>query len=421
MNTIIGKRTFRVLSVGLFLILAILISSFSGAASAVFQSDSVLQTSAPNTSTPMGSSGVSTQSTPINHLTHPGAPPAYGPTIMDVDSSVTAAQHYPPSGDIFNNNLYERPFNANTQDTYFPQVDILQSSMVNGSPWVYGSITLKGIDPSTNQLDGSYALELDLNMDGRGDLLVVANNPAQGDWSTDGVQVFVDANHDVGGNTPLHPDVAATPGDGYEQKVFDAGVGTDPDLAWSMVSAIQPNVVWIAFKSDLINNTNMWMWGAWAQNGGLHPELFDYNDHFTLAEAGNPMPGNANYPLKALAGVDSTCRWAIGFTPTGSEPGLCALPATAAPFLPTFTVIPTPTSTANSTLTPTSSSTPAPSITPEGPTATRRFIILTDIIRLTEVIHPPFATTPVPTKPILRTPTSFGVCIPAFKCTRIAP
>jgi hypothetical protein len=333
-----------------------------------------------------------------------------------------AAQHYPPSGDIFNNDLFERPFNANTQETYFPQVDILQSTMVNGNPWVYGSITLKGTDSSNNQLDGSYALELDLNLDGRGDILVVANKPTQGDWSTDGVQVFLDANHDVGGNLPLHPEVMKTPGDGYEQKVFDGGGGTDPDLAWAMVSAAQPNVVWFAFKSDLINNANKWMWGAWAENGGLHPESFDYNDHLTLADAGNPMPGNADYPLKALAEVDNTCRWAVGFQPTGSEPGLCALPATTAPFLPTFTLTDTPRPTSSSQ--PTATSTPAPSNTPGGPTPTRRFINLTLIVKLTDIIHAFPSNTPVPTKVIFRTPTSFlNRCknIPAFKCTQVAP
>jgi hypothetical protein len=264
--------------------------------------------------------------------------------IWDSDSSVTAAQHHPQGGDYFNINLFERPFNTNTQDTYFPQVDILQTSMLNGSPWVYGSITLKGTDPATNQLNATYALELDLNMDGRGDLLVVANNPAQGDWSPDGVQVFQDANHDVGGNVALQAEVAPQ-GNGYEQKVFDAGQGADSDLAWARVDPAQPNVVWFAFKSALINSTYKWMWGAWAQYGGLHPELFDYDDHFTLAQAGNPMPGNANYPLKALAEVDNTCRWAIGFTPTGSEPGLCPLAPTPTPQPTATKKIPTKTPT----------------------------------------------------------------------------
>ncbi|MDR3575735.1 MAG: hypothetical protein P4L50_17890 [Anaerolineaceae bacterium] len=268
---------------------------------------------------------------PNTHSMLPGTPPGYGATLTDTDSSLTAASHHPPGGDDFDDNLFERPFNANTQDTYFPQVDILQSSMVSGSPWVYGSITLKGGDPSNNQLDASYALELDLHLDGRGNLLVVANHPAQGDWSTKGVQVFLDPNQDVGGDRPLHPDATAIPGDGYEQKVFDSGVSKDADLAWARVAANQPNVVWFAFKTYLVKNATKWMWSAWAQNGGLHPELFDYNDEMSPASAGNPLPGNPNYPLKSLAEMDNTCRGAVGFTPTGSEPGLCSITATPTP------------------------------------------------------------------------------------------
>ena len=77
---------------------------------------------------------------------------------------------------------------------------------------------------------------------------MVANLPVQGDWSTEGVQVFEDPDYDVGGNVPLHSE-ALPKGNGYEQKVFDSGQGTDPDLAWSRLDPANPNVVWLAFKS----------------------------------------------------------------------------------------------------------------------------------------------------------------------------
>jgi hypothetical protein len=53
--------------------------------------------------------------------------------------------------------------------------------------------------------------------------------------------------------------------------------------------------------------------------------MFEFNDHFTLEQAGSPLKEDAkNYPLKALWGVDNTCRMPSGFTPsTGSMPGLC--------------------------------------------------------------------------------------------------
>jgi hypothetical protein len=289
-----------------------------------------LTAAATSTALPATATPTPSQTATVTHLSTPGTPSGYGAYLYDSNSSVTASLHRPQGGDYFNINLFERPFNTTTQDTYFPQVDILQTSMQNGSPWVYGSITLDGTDTSTNQLDASYALELDLDLDGRGDVLVVANNPAQGSWSTNGVQVFEDPDNDVGGNLPLQSE-ALPQGNGYEQKVFDSGQGADPDLAWSRVDPAKPNVVWFAFKPALINNASRWLWGAWAQMGGLHPELFDYDDHFTLIQAGNPFPGNPNYPLKALAELDNTCRWAVGFAPTGIEPGLCQLPATATP------------------------------------------------------------------------------------------
>ena len=52
--------------------------------------------------------------------------------------------------------------------------------------------------------------------------------------------------------------------------------------------------------------------------------VFEFNDHFTFEQAGYPMKEDAkNYPIKAIWGVDNTCRIPSGFTPTGTMPGLC--------------------------------------------------------------------------------------------------
>jgi hypothetical protein len=278
----------------------------------------------------------------IVHSAKPGIPPVFTYNISDSDSSVSAVQHRPQGDDYFNKGLLERPFNADTQDQYFPAVDILQTSMANGTPWIYGAILLKGPNAVSGKLDASYALELDTNMDGRGEYLIVANPPLRADdWSTEGVQIWQDANNDVGGNTPILAEAMAQ-GKGFDQKLFDSGQGADPDLAWVRVASEQSNVVWFAVKTSLISSASKWMWGAWAQQGGLHPELYDYNDHMTLAEAGNPMPSDPNYPLKALAEVDGTCRWVVGSIPTGNEPGLCPIQTTASP-----TPMPTPTPTSH--------------------------------------------------------------------------
>jgi hypothetical protein len=51
--------------------------------------------------------------------------------------------------------------------------------------------------------------------------------------------------------------------------------------------------------------------------------MFDYNDHMTHLQAGDPNLGINLYAIKALSEIDNTCRLAIGFVPTGKEPGLC--------------------------------------------------------------------------------------------------
>jgi hypothetical protein len=354
----LSKRFFSVLSVLLCVVFTALACGFAGGSAptvvtvVVTQAPGASPDAAPAIVPVTGNQAAPTATLaqqPAN-ITRVAPPDAVGtgPSLSDSDSSVSATLNHPQDGDNFSLGLFERPFNANAQDQYFPQVDILQSSMVNGNPWVYGSITVNGADATTGLLNASYALELDTNLDGRGDTLVVVNNPQQGGWSVDGVQVFVDVNFDVGGSSPMHADSSAQ-GNGYDQKVFDSGQGAEPDMAWARVSSEQPNVVLFAFKSSLIGNAGKWLWGAWAQMGGLHPELFDYNDHFSADQAGNPMPGDSNYPLKTLAELDNTCRWAIGFTPNGSEPGLCPLPTGP---------------TAEATIKPTKKPTPKPSPTP---------------------------------------------------------
>ena len=229
-------------------------------------------------------------------------------------------------------NLYERPFTSTSMD-YLPDLDILGARLMRDTTWVYINISLEGQN-SAGGLLGDYGAELDLNLDGRGDMLLMAKKPGSA-WSTDGVRAWTDPNNDVGGARPILSDPPSNT-DGYETIVFDSGVGSDPDAAWARISPTDPNSVQIAFKNTLIKNAATFMWGAWAMDDSmLHPEWFDYNDHFTLAQAGSPLiEDTQNYPLKALAEVDNTCRWVVGFTPSGNEPGICPVPPTPTPIKP---------------------------------------------------------------------------------------
>ena len=282
------------------------------------------------TETPIPPTDTATATATVVHLVKPSQPGGFISWMFDTNSSTTSAQKRAPGGDDFSRNLYERPFNANTMDRYYTDVDIQKAYLSLDSTWVYVAITLNGPDTESNKLDATYMVEVDVNNDGRGDFLITAASPAA-DWSTDRVQVWSDANHDVGNAVPIMSDPPQK-GDGYETKLFDQGAGSDPDTAWARISPQAPNVVWIAFKFSVINQDGQFMWGAWADRGLNQPGWFDYNDHFTQADAGSPLSElTTYYPIKAIFAVDNTCRWAVGFTPKGNEPGICPIAATATP------------------------------------------------------------------------------------------
>jgi hypothetical protein len=272
----------------------------------------------------------------IEHKTLPGEPPGGTHSGMtDADSSGTAGEQRARAGEFFTMNLYERPFNANTMDVYYPDLDIQKGVLNRSGDWVYVVITLKGPSPE-GTMRGFYGLEVDMDLDGRGDVLIMGGQPGAA-WSTDNVRVWQDSNNDVGDNAILSSDPPQA-GDGYDKIIFDAGVGADADLAWVRRSPSNTNAVDIAFKASAINNDAEYIWGAWTDLGVMNAAWFDYNDHFTHAEAGSPLKEVAqHYPIKALFEVDNTCRWTVGFAPKGDEPGICSVPATPTP---TFTVTP---------------------------------------------------------------------------------
>jgi hypothetical protein len=239
----------------------------------------------------------------------------------DVDSHANANKRAVSGGDVFVQGLYERPFNANTMDTYFPYLDIVDTQGFLDDTWGYATITMANTD-SNGALAGQYAVELDLDKNGHGQWLIRVSQPSSTDWSTKGVQAWKDPDGDVGGTVPLTPDEGAPGGDGYETLVFDQGQGDLQDAAWARVDPNDPKTVDLAFKLSMIGNPDSYAMGSWA-GSDVNPELFDHNDHMTHVQAGSPNPGYEVYPLKQLAEIDNTCRLAIGFAPTGKEPGLC--------------------------------------------------------------------------------------------------
>lgn len=263
----------------------------------------------------------------VVHTTVPGSPPGASNFVTDRSSRPTAAERR-TLGDNFDTLLLERPFTSQAMD-YLPHLDLVRAEISAASPWVYLQLSLEDTPPQGSE--ALYGVEIDLNMDGRGDWLILGQAPASSDWTTEGVRVYRDANHDVGQNQPMRAEAPAPGHDGYEELVFDQGHGADPDAAWIRLSPRDAKRVQIAFKHSLIRNDGEFLWNAWADEGVRNPQWFDYNDHFSPEEAGSPVLASPHYPLKALAKVDNTCRWAFGFTPTDPLPGLCPLPATPTP------------------------------------------------------------------------------------------
>jgi hypothetical protein len=246
------------------------------------------------------------------------------------------------NSDSFQVNLYERPFTAEAMD-YQAHLDIVRAEIDSDPIWIYVAIFVEGIPPEGSE--AAYGVEIDVDIDGRGDYFIAGQTPPSSDWTTNGARAYFDANGDVGGLSVLRGD-APSPGlDGYEDLLFDQGTGDDPDAAWVRRHPSNPNVIELAFKRSLIAEDAVFMWGVWADEGQREPGFLDYHDRFTLQQAGSPSISVPEYPLKELYSVDNTCRWGFGFEPVGNEPGVCFIPPT-----PTRTPVP---NTPPPTLTPT--------------------------------------------------------------------
>ncbi len=257
----------------------------------------------------------------VANITPPGSPQV----IHDQESDRKADQKEAYAGDEFLRGRYERPFDQDMN--YLPVIDIKQANLFRDKDdeFIYSIIHMKEDPALFPDSQFGFGIELDLDIDGRGDVLVWTARPLSTEWSVEGVTVWKDLNKNIGGVTPMRSDTP--PGDdGYEIKVFDAGIGSDPDLAWSRISSDDPKLIELSFKKSLLGDTEVFLWGAWSILGEDQFDLFDHNDHFTFDEAGSPMKSETGYyPLKEMYALDNTCRAASGFTPNGGEAGLCPI------------------------------------------------------------------------------------------------
>ncbi|MGH2606071.1 MAG: hypothetical protein ACRDG5_05730 [Anaerolineales bacterium] len=269
----------------------------------------------------------------------PGEPAEAQGFVID-RSSAAFAEERRTIADDYASLRFERPFTRTAMD-YVPFVDILRAEISAQNQWVYVSIVIQDLPPSGAEV--MYAVELDADRDGRGDWLIVASAPLASAWTHESVQVLQDGDEDVGGATPLVSDIHLRQGSGYETVDFDDGDPASRNPAWARIAEGSDSRIQFALNHDWLGDEARLLWGVWADAGLQDPRLYDYNDTFTLREAGSPLSTSPDYPLRLLTSVDNTCRWAFGFAPRGTEPGLCGFePPTPFPSATPIPATPTP-------------------------------------------------------------------------------
>jgi len=263
----------------------------------------------------------STETPAVVHVTFPQSAPN-SRLFYDVDSSSTAPEKRAPYGDSYDIDRLERPF---LQDmTYVSDLDIRSFGLSKDADWYFVSIGLVGGDPN-NSLGINYGVEIDTNMDGFGDLVIVAVPPYTNEWKTENVRIYADTNHNSAGISSVRSD-APFQADGYETLVFDGSgaFGDDPDLAWVRINAGQYETVQFAFKRSWAGSS--FLFGVFADAGLKDIAKLDYVDRFTEQEAGSPVKGKTYYPLQSLFAIDNSCQESVGYEPTGYEPKICPIP-----------------------------------------------------------------------------------------------
>jgi hypothetical protein len=244
-------------------------------------------------------------------------------TVHDQTDEITAKDKFAFGGDVFGLGWYERPFDQNMG--YLPFIDLAKILMTREDPnWVYVKISVSAPVADGKDSKPLYGIEIDTDLDNRGEFLILTGIPAGKEWATDGVVVMANSDNNIGGTKPVLPDTSLSEGKGYDKEVFNAGKGDDPTLAWARISPDDPKTVDIAFKSSLIGGAKgKFLWFPWALVGIQDLTKFEFNDHFTKADAGSPLKEDKEiYPIKGIWGVDNTARIPSGFVPTGLMPGL---------------------------------------------------------------------------------------------------
>ena len=251
----------------------------------------------------------------------PASLPAELPEIQqhleDSDSSHYANEKCVLSGDNFLDNLYERPFTSQEM-IYQPDLDITKVEFTSDEEYFFFVLHLKKPNPKTKEINGIYGIEFDLDVDGRGDLITLVDEFLS-NWTNKGIAIYTDKDGDIGGPQPMVADESYR-GNGYDTRIEPKGMNS----AYARILVGDHPILQFAISRSMLNEPQIFLWNAWADNGLKNVTVFDYNDSMGPSEAGSPMKDSKDYPLKALYNLDNTCRIPFGFEyGQAVYPGMC--------------------------------------------------------------------------------------------------
>jgi hypothetical protein len=249
--------------------------------------------------------------------TRPGEPQGSAQIIHDQTCASTAQNKRAPGGDEYTIGRFERPFDREMK--YLPALDIVRAELTRPlDGWVYFKIILEAIPAPSPTV---YGIELDLNIDGRGDYLIQAAAPTSSEWAESGIKMWWDSDGDVGGQVINRSDPMGNKGSGFESLKINSDAKKNPGQIWSR---FLDKGLEIAVKEDLIGGKQgKFTWKPYTDGNPFPPSQYDLNDYYLLPQAGSPIFGERDYPLKAVFALDNTCRGLSGLKPSGSEQGVC--------------------------------------------------------------------------------------------------
>jgi len=247
----------------------------------------------------------------------PGEPGGTAQVIHDQTCMSAASEKRAAGGDEYASGRFERPFDR--EMNYLPALDISRAELFRPKDgWIYFKLHLMD-EPASPPV--VYGIELDLDIDGRGDLLIQVFAPETTDWTETGIKLWWDSDGDVGGRVINRSDPVGFKGSGFETIKVDSVSGK---TSGQIYSRHNKNGVDIAIDEEVIGGLNgKFTWKVFTDGSPYSPTQYDLNDYFSLREAGSAMHGEQDYPLKKVFAVDNTCRGLSGLTPTGNEQGVC--------------------------------------------------------------------------------------------------